>query len=218
MHLHRSTPNRSRTTPRQRRHGVAGLALLAGVLLALGALGCEGELPGPIGGGDDPDPRGDVTYDTGWPIAADAGSPAPQPDSAPTPTPDTAPPPPSCPEMTGTWSGTLGGTVTGAIQMEVAGNVWVKLTPTSEPGNYTISSGEMSAWATILPIAQFKYALTGKVTCGVLQADGDTDIFGVPVVGTTSCTAEDGLCKGFWTGKSKDGSSDGKGTFVLRKE
>jgi len=162
----------------------------------------------------------------GWPRpprpAGDSAAPAPDLVALDASTPsvgvDGAPDGRGCPDLLGQWSGTLSGAVTsGSTSQPVTGSITLLLKPAS-PGDFDIASGEMTCKVTGVPWLSTKQSLGGRVCCGVLDIAQQVDLFGVKAKGTVRCTFVDpNGCKGSWSGIAIDGSSQGSGTFELRR-
>jgi len=187
------------------------LFLAALLIAALSLMAC----------GDDASPAADGEP-TAW---LDSGVASPAPDQL-TPTPgdmagttdDSGAPSTSCPDVTGTWEGTLQGTTTGFFTFQVGGKLWAELKAGDTPGNYVVVKGEMTSWAKGFELFPFKQPMQGEVKCGVLAATGDVNIMGVQSTGTTSGKFVGDKCTGTWKGGSADGSSSGSGTFEMTRK
>ncbi len=124
----------------------------------------------------------------------------------------------ACPALEGAWSGSCAGKVTGAYSVEVVGSIVLSLKPGTAAGDYVISSGEWSSAPKTMPSLLTKQPLTGTVRCGVFETTAEVTILGVKSVGKVACLFDATGCKGSWTGKAVSGSSQGSGSFELRRK
>lgn len=128
--------------------------------------------------------------------------------------------PGACPDLLGSWSGALSGTVkTGLGDYAVTGTISTTLGAVpGAPGDYAIDAGEMTCKVTSMPTMVAKQPLAGEVRCGLLDLTQNLDLFGIQAVGRVRCTFDASGCLGSWTGNSVDGSTQGTGTFELRRQ
>ena len=178
---------------------------------------CDGSFDGP-GGPDPSPPPPPVSYADGG-LAADGWVPPASTDVGVAP--DSSPPPSSsCPELAGSWTGTLGGQVIVLLPFQVTGSISMTLTQAAQPGSYTIQSGQMVASAVGVSGADATGAITGEVTCGVMDVTNQLELYGVKVQGKVQCTFDKAGtgCSGNWNGQSADGKASGSGTFQLKRK
>lgn len=187
------------------------------LLLALPHLlaACDGSFDGPGGPAPSPPPPPPSYADGG--LAADGWAPPASTDVGVAP--DSAPAS-SCPDLAGSWAGTLGGQVIVLLPFQVTGSISMTLTQGTQTGSYTIQSGQMVASAVGVSGADATGAITGEVTCGVLDITNELELYGVKVQGKVQCTFDKAGtgCSGSWTGQSADGKASGSGTFQLKRK
>jgi len=126
--------------------------------------------------------------------------------------------PKSCPALEGAWGGSCVGKITGAYSVEVTGTISLTLKPAADQGDFVISAGEWTSVPKGMTAFKTTQTLTGTVRCGVFETAAEVTILGVKSVGKISCVFDANGCNGTWTGKAVSGSSQGTGSFELRRK
>lgn len=194
----------------------------------LASLSLTALLAGACGAGSSPSPE---------PVRADGGSSVPvYGDAWVDPDPDPYPPPPvdaavplpdqqpataQCPDLVGSWKGTIEGKANTYLQnVQMTGEVKMTVTAGSNPGEFVLASLDVQAWSPLLPMFKVPLKTIGAhpFQCDTLNVAAPIEAQGKKGSGTITgkCTATQ--CTGAFKGTTDDGTMDAQGNFTITKQ
>jgi hypothetical protein len=190
------------------KHAVLRLVNLSMLPLVVGACGVDASPPGP------------VSTDSGSAYVPPPGDGAPPPvaDALVLPADQGAV---QCPDLAGTWKGTIDGKANTYMQnVQMTGVVTMTIAAGATPGEFKLTSLSVEAWSPLLPLLKVPLKTIGVHTfhCNNFNIAAPIEAQGKKGSGTITgqCTATQ--CTGTFQGKTDDETMDASGNFKISKE